>query len=304
VLVGTDPPEHTRLRRIAARALSARQLEPLVPELEAIVAARVDAFVGRGGGDAVAELAEPLAVAVFARVLGVPADGLAARRQGRGLSPDPRRAWRAFFRQAVGERREAPGDDLISALLEPGRDHLSEAELLDFLALLLTAGIDTTRDLVAALLLELTEHPAEWRRLRTEPSLIASAVEEGLRCTSPIQAMCRTEMSSGSRVLLSFAAANRDEERWPDASRFDVARYADGLTRANAHVAFGAGPHACPGAWLARLVAHRVLQRLLEDDVELAPAGRAEHRHRESFNSLVALPLHVRKEQTCPSTQT
>jgi cytochrome P450 len=308
VLVGTDPPEHTRLRRLASRGLSTRRLESLTPRIRAIVAERVDAFVARGQGDAVFDLAEPLACGVFAHVLGVPLEGLAARRRGRGLRPDPRRAWRRFFQRVIEERREEPRDDLVSTLLEPGPggDRLSDDELLDFLGLLLTAGIDTTRDLITSLVAELADHPQEWDRLRADRKLLASAVEEGLRFTSPIQAMFRTaardlqlegkSVPAGARVMLSFAAANRDERRWNDAGRFDVGRYAGGLTKTNAHVAFGAGPHACPGAGLARLVACCVLGELLDHGVRIERAGHAERTSSRCFRSFLAFPLSVRKE--------
>jgi cytochrome P450 len=316
VLVGTDPPEHTRLRRIAARSLSARRLEPLLAPMRALVDAHVDSFIRRGGGDAVTTLAEPLATEVFALLLGVPAGGLAARRRGRGLGPKPRRAWRSFFSEAIEERRADPRADLISSLLEPGLDGdaLSDDELLDFLGLLLAAGIDTSRDLISGLLAELADHPEQWTLLRANPELAAAAVEEGLRYTSPIRAMYRTATCDAavagstiprdSRVLLSFGLANRDGARWDVADRFDVARYADGLTRKNAHLAFGAGPHTCPGAWLARLLVQLVLRSFLAHDVCFERAGPGERRPSECFNSLVALPLHVRKESTWLTTQT
>jgi cytochrome P450 len=308
VLVGTDPPEHTRLRRHATRALSSRRLRARRADIDEIVVQRVAAFVGHGRGDAVSDLAEPLACGVFAHLLGLSAEGLAARRRGRGLRPDPRRAWRLFFLAVIEERREQPRDDVISALLEPGSDgdRLSEEELLAFLGLLLTAGIDTTRDLITSLLAELADRPEEWDRLRADPDLVTSAVEEGLRYASPIQAMYRTAAQdiqleervapAGARMMLSFGSANRDAERWADAARFDVGRYAGGLTRANAHVAFGAGPHVCPGAALARLVAWRLLSELLDRRVRIERAGQAELSPSICFRSFVALPLSVRKE--------
>jgi cytochrome P450 len=305
VLVGTDPPEHTRLRRLAARALSPRRLDALAPRVDAIATARVDAFADGGGGDAVAQLAEPIACEVHAALLGLDPEGLAARRAGHGMRPDPRAAWRRFFLEAIGARRRAPEDDLITTLLEPAADgeRLTEDELVAFLGLMLAAGVNTSRDLVANLLAELAARPAQWERLVAEPALVASAVEEGLRYTSAIQAMYRTStrdvdvagttIPAGSRVMLLFGSANRDDRRWRDAERFDVGRYADGIAKGGAHVAFGAGPHACPGGSLARRIARRVLTELLRHEARPHLTGRPRYGRNPCFRSLEALPLGV-----------
>jgi cytochrome P450 len=306
VLVGTDPPKHTRLRRLSAGALSAHRQESLISRVEEIVAERVESFAPAGRRAAVAGFAEPLACAVFAHVLGLDPDLLASRRAGLGLRPDPRRAWMAFLAEAVAARRELPRDDLISTLLQPDADgdRLTDKELIALLGLLLAAGADTTRDLLANLLFELAQDPDQWCRLVADPSLIESAVEEGLRYTSPIQAMFRTttcdvdvdaaRIPQGARVMLLFGSADRDERRWPDADRFDVCRYAHGLARGGAHIAFGAGPHACPGAHLARRIARRALSELRLRDARLELDGPVIRGRNPCFRSILSLPLHVR----------
>jgi beta-dihydromenaquinone-9 omega-hydroxylase len=308
VLVGTDPPEHTRLRRLASRAFSTGRLASLWPRVDRIVAERVGGFVEGGGGDVVGDLAEPLACAAFADLLGLEPAGLAARRAGLGLRPDPRAAWRAFFLAAIEERRSRPGDDLISTLLEPepGGDRLSADELAALLGLLLAAGVDTTRDLVANLFAELALHGEQWERLVSEPALVGSAVEEALRYVSAIQAMFRTatcdvEMGgttipAGARVMLLFGSADRDERRWPDGARFDVTRYAGGLAQGGAHVAFGAGPHACPGAQLARRLARGALSEMVRRGARLEVAGPVQRGRNPCFRSLISFPLRVRQE--------
>jgi cytochrome P450 len=305
VLVGTDGAEHARLRRHAARALAPPRLASLLPRADAIVAACAGAFVDGGGGDAVAALAEPAASGAFADLLGLEPDRLAARRRGRGLSPDPRRAWRAFFLEAVARRRAQPAADVISALTDaaPDGDRLSDEEIVGMLGLLLAAGADTTRDLLANLLAELAARPAEWQRLLEQPTLAGSAVDEALRFASPIQGTFRTAtvdvdvagvtIPARSRVMLLFGSADRDERRWPDAARFDVGRYADGLARGCAHVAFGSGPHACPGAHVARRIARAVLDELLHRRICLSPAGEPRYGSNPSFRSPRSLPLRV-----------
>ena len=308
VLVGTDGAEHARLRRFAARALSPTRLAALAVRVDAIVAARVGAFADAGGGDVVAALAEPVACSAFADLLGLDPDGLTARRNGRGLAPDPRRAWRAFFVEAISRRRARPAADLISALLEeaPDGDRLSDEELVGMLGLLLAAGADTTRDLLAGLLAEHAVRPSAWERLLDAPALAGSAVEEALRYTSPIQGMFRTATAdaevagvtipAGSRVMLLFGSADRDERRWGDAARFDVARYAGGLATGGAHIAFGSGPHACPGAHLARRIARVALGELLRRRARLVAAGDRQYGRNPSTISLRSFPLTVRQE--------
>lgn len=295
VVAAADPPEHTRLRRPAAVGLGPRRLFAAPERLAAVVGAHLP----RGEADVVGGFAEPLACEIFAEVLGVRAERLRALRQGRGLALSPRRAYSAFFAQAVATRRERPGDDLLSTLL--GDDTLTTDEVVRFCVLLLAAGIDTTRDLVANALVELAARPEQWRRLADDPRLVPSAVEEVVRFASPIQAMFRTAVREvelaggaipqGARTMLLFGSANRDERRWEDAGFLDVGRYADGLTRSGYHLGFGAGVHACPGAGLARDVASAVLRELLERGSAPVLAGRVVWGKNPCFRTVVAARL-------------
>jgi cytochrome P450 len=274
--------------------------------VDEVVAARVETFAGRGGGDGVWDFAEPLACALFADLLGLDGLGLGARRRGLGLRPEPRRAWRAFFLDAIVRGRERPGDDLLSTLVAPAADgdRLTDEELVALLGLLLAAGVDTTRDFVANLLAELAARPEQWARIARDPGLVASAAEESLRYSSPIQAVFRTAMSDvdvgertipvGARVMLLFGSADRDERQWSDAGCFDVGRYAGGLAGGRSHVAFGRGPHACPGVWLTRRVGRGVLNALVGRGVRLVPAGGVQRGRNPCFRSVMSLPLRVR----------
>ena len=141
-----------------------------------------------------------------------------------------------------------------------------------------------------------------------DPTLVPSAVEEGLAHGSVIQAVFRSAareavvagetIPAGARVMLLFASANRDGRRWPDAASFDVGRYADGLGSAGAHLAFGAGPHSCPGAQLARRIGRAVLAELLDAGARLAPAGPSVCTRNPSFRSFISLPIQVHTRST------
>jgi cytochrome P450 len=308
VLVGTDPPEHTRLRQVALRALAISRLRTRSAELDAIVARHTGRFIERGRGEVVTELAEPLACEVFAELIGLDHRRLVSIRLGRGLRPDPRQAYRRFLQAAIDAHRSAPGEDLIGFLVADGGDsgQLSDEELLAFLGLLLAAGADTSRDLIANLLAELAARPAEWDRLLAEPQLVASAIEECLRFSSPIQAVFRTatcdvnvgeaQIEAGDRVMALIGSADRDERRWADAQEFDVGRYRHGGARNRSHIAFGGGPHICPGAWLGRRIARGVLSKLVASRVRLELTGPPRARANPCFGTLLSVPLVVRGE--------
>ena len=174
-----------------------------------------------------------------------------------------------YFRSIIAKRRTEPANDLISALLaaEEGNEHLSEQDILALCWLLLVAGNETTTNLIGNSVLTLLEHPDELQRLREHPDLLPGAIEESLRYRSPVQAMFRIAkenvelggqtIPANSRVVAWIGSANRDEQKFPEADLFDIAR------NPNPHIAFGHGVHFCLGAPLARLEAKVALRTVL-----------------------------------------
>lgn len=280
-----NPPDHTRLRRLVARAFTPSRVRGLAPHIEAIVDKLLDGLDERF--DLVEQLALPLPVEVISELLGVaPGDRahLVAWSAALTRALDPgflvpegerahqlaaRDAFAGYLRSLVSSRRRAPGDDLMSALVQvhDEGDALSEDELISTCMLLLVAGHETTRGLIGAGVLALLRHPGELARLQDEPQLVERAVEEVLRYDPPVQLIARealrdsevagTTIPAGAFVLLLLGAANRDDAQFEDPDRFDVSR------DARRHLTFGHGIHFCLGAPLARLEASVALRRLL-----------------------------------------
>jgi cytochrome P450 len=284
-LLMLDGEEHRRVRGLVSKAFTPRRVDSLRPRVEAVVDELLDAAAAKGEMELVRDLAHPLPVIVIAELLGVP---LADRERFRGWSNDVvqildllsgreglRPAWRGaeglagYFRGLLAERRRAPKDDLLSAMLaaeEDGRA-LGEADLLALSALLLAAGHETTTNLIGNAVLALLRHPGERKRLEEDLSLMPSAVEEFLRFDSPVQVTDRVitedldfrghRFRRGQLAVCLIGAANHDPARFPEPDRLDVARGDRG------HLAFGLGPHVCLGAPLARLEAEVALAGLL-----------------------------------------
>lgn len=270
-----NPPDHTRLRGLVSKAFTPRMIENLRLHIQEIVDELLAAVHEAGSMDLLADLAYPLPVIVIADLLGVPAtDRFKFREWSRDLAPaiDPimtpegvERANRAmreledYFRVLVAKRRAEPRDDLLSALIAASDqgDRLSEDELLANAILLLAAGHETTMNLIGNGTLALLRNPDQWEKLRSDPSLISSAIEELLRYDSPVQmtgrkasediAIGEKTIQEGSLVIVAVGAANRDPARFPNPDTLDIAR------SDSAHLAFGGGMHYCLGAALARV---------------------------------------------------
>ncbi|MFB8003345.1 cytochrome P450 [Nocardia sp. NPDC056000] len=288
-----DAPDHTRLRKLVAKAFSPAVVRGLEPRITAIADAALDRAAEREEFDLVADLAYPLPITVICELLGVPLedeprlrgwsmqlaralDPISATGAGR---PDPGEMVRAnnelhdYFEELVRHRRTRPGEDLLSALIaaEESGDALTHGELIATCALLLIAGHETTVNLIANTALTLLRHRYHLAILRTAPAFVTSVIEESLRYDPPVQLVPRIareaialpdiDIAAGDLVVLLLAAANRDPEVFPDPHRFDPAR-------GDRHLAFGLGQHFCLGAPLARLeaaVALRCFARRIRD---------------------------------------
>lgn len=283
----TDPPDHTRLRRLVSRAFSPRTVEELRPFVRSLVDALLDPVTENGGGDLVGGFANQIPVRVVCQLLGVPAadhDQFQAWSDDVALIVEPvvteealARAdaatlgYQAYFADLVAERRRRPTEDLFSSLLSvtDEGDRMSEEELVSMAVELLGAGSETTRNLIGNGILTLLRHPAELDRLRREPALTRSAVDELLRYEPPIQtAVPRfalvdvevdgTTVPAGAVVSAMIGSANHDPARFADPDRFDIAR------PEGQHLSFAPGIHYCLGAAVARLEGEVAITRTFE----------------------------------------
>ncbi len=309
-----DPPDHTRLRLLVSKAFTPRVVERLQPRVQSIVDGLIDAVERRGETDLMQSIAGPLPVMVIAELLGLPwsdreqlkrwSDALVVLADG-SLAPagfpqaeQSAAEFKAYLGAILAERRAHPCDDLISGLLAAHEhdDRLTEDELFATCVLLLIAGHETTTNLIGNGMLALLRHPDQLARLRGDPSLIRSAIEELLRYESPVQLTSRVAkvdleidgqlVRAGQEVCLVLAAANRDPEQFADPDRLDLARVD------NHHLAFGFGLHFCLGAPLARLEGQIAVASLLRRLPELRLANEGvEWREGIMMRALTALPI-------------
>jgi cytochrome P450 len=287
VFLFRDPPVHTRLRKLVAKAFTARRVEQLQPFVEKRTDELLNAAADRGRLELVADLAYPLPVAVISEMLGVPhedhatfADWSAVLAKGldRMMSePTPEEAeenrvasdeFRAYFEDLAEQRRREPRDDLLSALVaaEEEGDRLSMDELTSTALLLLVAGHETTVSLIGNAMLALLRVPGLLDRVRADPALAEGVVEEVLRLDPPVQMTMRTALADvevpggvvkkGGTAVLLIAAANRDADAFADPLQLDPER------RDTGHLAFSGGIHFCLGAPLARLEGRVVVAEL------------------------------------------
>ena len=297
-MVFSDPPRHTRLRRLVMGAVNQRAIARMEPSVVALVDGLLDEMSGKAQVDLIEEFAGRIPVEVIGNLLAVPhADRGPLRAWSlatlAALEPVPSAEmlergnrslvqFKAYMQGLVAARRAHPLDpdeDVLTRLIQGETDgeRLSEEELVQNCIFLLNAGHETTTNLIGNGLELLMRFPDEQRRLREDPSLLASAVEEMLRFESPIQLNNRRLLEAadiggrpfpaGTLVNLSIGAANRDPAQFPDPHRFDVGR------KPNRHVAFGQGDHACVGMNVARMEGRVAVGRLIER------FGRLEYAH-------------------------
>ena len=294
-ILHSDPPAHTRYRRLVQPGFKPSVVKALDPVVRARAKALVDRIEPGDVVDVVPVLAVPLPLLVISEMLGVPdEDWERCYEWSEAVVPgatdwpqEKKDALMAdmvdYLVSATKARRAEPRQDVLTELAQAELDgeQLSDAELAMFLVQLLVAGNETTRNLIAAGLVALGEHPEQYERLRRDRSLVPSAVEELLRWTSPVlsfmrTATCDTELrgvsvARGEPLLMLFASANRDEEVFgPAAAQLDVGR------QPNPHIAFGFGNHFCLGAALARLEGRVVLEELVARFPALEVAGAVE----------------------------
>ncbi|MCU0269775.1 MAG: cytochrome P450 [Acidimicrobiales bacterium] len=281
-IVMMDPPEHTAFRRLLARGFTPRRVAELEPVVRPWIVERLDAVVGAGELDIVEALFKPLPSMVVAHYLGVP-------QQDRGrfdrwteaivdanadgdvtLAADGLGELLGYFLELIERRRREPGDDMVSDLVgaTEAQDKATVVQVLGFAFTMVAGGNDTTTGLLGYSAEALTVHRDQRRAVMAEPAALRGAVEELLRLASPVQGLARTTtrpvdlhgrtIPAGRKVLLLYAAANRDDREFgPDAEELDVRRSIPRM------MSFGYGPHHCLGAAVARLVGRVALEELL-----------------------------------------
>jgi cytochrome P450 len=296
-MMAKDPPEHTRLRRLVNRAFTPKTVTDMRPAIAAFVAEAIERVRDEPEWDFVAEIGKALPVNLFFHLLGIEPqmyaqarawsdDMLSSMRYTVGGEPPPpeldahlrksMRDYGNYLEYLTNLRREHPGDDLITGLVQAADDEhkLSHQELLTMIDLLINAGTESTQKLLSNMVLAFLTHPDQYRMLRDDPSRIPPAVQEVLRYDGPAIFMARVttrDVEIGGRVipaqsgcLICFASANHDEAHFPgNREEFDITRDTTGV------VPFGHGLHRCLGAPLATLEATVVLEQLVQNFVEL-----------------------------------
>ncbi len=282
LMLVADPPDHTRLRRLATKAFTPRAVEQLRPRVTEIVNGMIDDALERGTLDVMRDIAEPLPVMVICDLLGVPFEDQAQFKPwssiiARMVDGDVDESMLSdaipaimgfvqYFNGLINERRDAPRDDLVSALVaaQDGGDSLNQGELFAMIILLFIAGHETTTNLIGNGMLALLRHPDQLAALRADPSLAVPGTDELLRYDAPVQmtvrrASCDLEINGiplqqSEGVVCSIAAADRDPRYIDKPDRLDLARGSP------THLAFGNGMHHCLGAPLARLEGNVVFE--------------------------------------------
>jgi cytochrome P450 len=312
-----DPPEHTRLRKFVSRAFTPRAMAAWQANINEVADELVDAVITRRHTEAVSELAKPLPTRLIAMMLGIPrqdqpqfvewSDEMVAGSfvplTPRGMSLSARSgsataAMRRNLDPLIAQRRRNPGDDLISMMTPADADDvLTDDEIFWSAAMLIGAGSETTTNMLSGLLLTHAKNPELYARLRAHPELIPAAIEEQLRFVAPVQGFYRTAtrdytvgantIPAGARVLLLFAAANRDPRHYENPDTFDLDR------NPTDHLAFGGGVHFCLGAPLTRLEGARVFSQLLPRIKAIRLTGDYRYLDNPTMRGLEHLPLEL-----------
>jgi cytochrome P450 len=315
-IVESDPPAHKAKHDLAFAALKPGRIRDHEGWIAEIVDGLIDRFIERGECEFVGEFARRLPVAVTARFFGIPDADLPMLEQWAdlevsGLSwmpPDRQERQRrdsvamgAYLEGLIRDRQDRPGEDFVSQLIVGQTERDGQPDLQEILALasnVLAGGAATTQHMLGGALLLLLEHPEELEHCRTDPAWIPRVLNEAMRLESSVQWVPRivmrdteiagTPIAADSYVLIVFASANRDAERFADPDRFDPSR-----ANVGDQIAFGTGIHSCIGAPLARLEGRIAIERLLARllDIRVAPGHEIRHVPSPSFRGLEALPI-------------
>ncbi|MET9833824.1 cytochrome P450 [Streptomyces sp. NPDC006385] len=314
-MLDLEPPDHTRIRRLVSKAFTPRTVERLKPYVRGLAGDLVSALVGKGGGDLLTDVAEPLPVAVIAEMLGIPESDRAQLRPWSAdicgmyeLNPSQETATKAvrasvefsdYLRELIAARRAEPGEDLISGLIaayDEG-DRLTEQEMISTAVLLLNAGHEATVNATVNGWWALFRNPDQLAALRADHSLIPSAIEELMRYDTPLQLFERwvldeieiagTTIPRGAEIAMLFGSANHDPEVFDTPDRLDLTR------KENPHISFSAGIHYCIGAPLARIELAASMAALLEKAPTLRLAAEPERKPNFVIRGLEGLRVEV-----------
>ena len=314
-LLELDPPDHTRVRRLAAPSFRVRRIESFRGRIAAIADELLDEALERGEFDVIRDFASPLPIRIIAELLDLPAvdtrrlaehgavlggslDGVRSPKHLRRMR-ESAAALDALFAEVIEQRRRFPGDDVLSDLVTArDDDRLGARELQQLCHLLLVAGFETTVNLIGNGTLALLERPAQFDALRDEPGLARGVVEETLRWDPPVQATVRIahepvevagrQLRENAMVLVLLGSAGRDPAAHTDPARFDITREDRGD-----HLAFSSGIHYCLGAPLARLEAEVAFEALAARLPEPRRAGQLTRRPTTILHGLSSLPVNA-----------
>jgi len=309
-LIFTDPPRHRQLRKLINSGFTRRRVAVLEPKIREIVRGILDGIEPDSVHEFAEEIAAPLPTRMIAELIGAPPDDWEQFRAWSDAATgtaDPEIELDSlvamgqlyeYFQKLIAARRSSPRDDLLSVLAdaEIDGDRLTDEDLLNFSFLLLVAGNETTRNLIALGTLALIAHPDQCRLLAADPGLIPGAVEEMLRWNSPVVHMARTatadveirgqRIAEGETVVMLYQSANRDEDVFgADSEEFKVTR------RPNPHIAFGCGEHSCIGAQLARLEASVMFEELLRRFPRLELVGEVDRMRATMVPGVKRMPV-------------
>jgi cholest-4-en-3-one 26-monooxygenase len=318
MMLNMDPPQHAKFRRLVNYGFTPLATAFMEPRINLVTTQILDRIAKKGEVDFVPTVAAELPLMVIAELLGIPLDerqkvfdwsnrliGFDDPELGTTQEGAKQAAMEVWFyaNQLAETRKHSEGQDLASILMsaEVDGERLTEAEFDAFFLMLVVAGNETTRNLIAGGMLALLEHPEQMARLVADPSLVPSAVEEMLRWVSPIRCFRRTatcdmelrgqKIKENDKIILFYSSANRDESVFTDPESFDI------LRTPNDHLAFGVGEHFCLGSNLARLEIRIMFTELLQRFPDMQLAGPVSHLRSDFINGIKHLPVRFTPEK-------